>query len=362
MTITAPVRRPPRGEPTPRPAPTAPPTVRRSAVGPPEVIDTARRPGVFALVMACVVAGLALSLWALTDSLQNGASVELVRLDVPSVSGMEIDEARATLERTGFVVDVQFQPNEVQPKGAVIGQKPLAGSRIEQGSLVVVLASDGPLGTSVPDVAGQSAPDALATMLASGLLVEQVPTSNETIRAGEVLGTEPPIGRRVPPGATVRMLVSSGPAPRTVPPVIDLPIGQALAELGRNGLAVGDIDEVFREDLAPGTVFEADPPPGSNVPRDTPVSIKVAEPKPTVIVPYFVGLHRAAAVSVARINDVRINVVTTPVPTGDPTEGRIVAQGVPPQTEINADIVVELKVAVVQAPVPAESVQPPPGG
>lgn len=313
--------------------------------------------------MACVVAGLALSLWALTDSLKDSSSVELVRLDVPSVADMEIDEARAALERIGFVVDVQFQPNELQPKGAVIGQKPLAGSRIEQGSLVVVLASDGPLGTTVPDVEGQGATDAMATMLASGILVEQVPTPDETIRPGEVLGTEPPIGRRVPPGVTVRMLVSSGPAPRTVPPILDLPVGQALAELGRNGLGVGDIDDVFREDLAPGTVFEVDPPPGSSVPRDTPVSIKVAGPKPTVIVPYFVGLHRSAATVVARTSDVLIDVVTTPVPTGDPTEGRIVWQGVPPQTEINADIVVELRVAVAVAPVPAESVQPPvPGG
>lgn len=356
MTATAPVARPPRRDAPPRPEP----VVRRSAVGAPETVDPRRRPGTFAAVMACVLAGLALSLWALTDSLQDTSTVELVRLDVPSVSGMEIEQARSELERIGFVVDVQFQPNEEQPKGAVIGQKPLAGSRAEQGSLVVVLASDGPLGTAVPAVVGQQASDALATMLASGVLVEQVPTSSETVRAGEVIGTDPPVGRRVPPGVTVRMMVSSGPALRTVPPVLDLPVGQALAELGRNGLGVGDVDYVFREDLASGTVFEADPPPGSSAPRDTPVSLKVAGPQPTVVVPYFVGLHQEAIQSVAATNEIAVKIVTTPVPTGDPTIGRVVAQGIPPQTEINVGVVVELTVAVVQEPVPAPT--PAPGG
>lgn len=358
MTATAPRIQ----SPAPSDAPTSSFEPVRSAVGPPEVIDPNPSRRAFALVMVAVLVGLAMSLWALTDSLQATRSIELPTIDVPKISSLDIAAARAQLEKAGFVVDVQYQPNEKEPKGVVIDQRPLAGSKLEQGELVVILASDGPLGLAVPSVEGQQSGDATATLQMSGLQVVAVPTSSETVRPNEVIGTDPPERARVPQGGTVRLLVSSGPAPRTVPAIINKTMEQGLADIGRAGLAVGKIKKVFRQDLLPGTVFEVDPAVGTAVPRDTPISLSVAGPKPTTTVPYLVGLQQASAVRVASLAGIKLEVVTSPVAAGDPLEGRVISQGVPPQTEMEEDSTVQITVAFVPTPVAAATPPAAPGG
>ncbi|MEI2652106.1 MAG: PASTA domain-containing protein [Microthrixaceae bacterium] len=174
--------------------------VRHSAEGAPEVIDPRPMNGPLVVTLICLIAGLGLSLWAFTDSLEGSRGIQLPRIEVPDVKSMGLDQAKGELERAGFVVEVQFQPNEdpLKPKGVIIGQKPLSGSKAEQGELVVIRVSDGPLGQSVPGVEGQQAIDAVATLQANGLIVEQIPTPSETVRANEVIATDPPSGARVP--------------------------------------------------------------------------------------------------------------------------------------------------------------------
>ena len=52
---------------------------------------------------------------------------------------------QSELEELGFEVEVQFQPNEdpTKPKGVIIGQRPLAGSKIEQGELISAIGASG---------------------------------------------------------------------------------------------------------------------------------------------------------------------------------------------------------------------------
>lgn len=338
--------------------------VRHSAEGAPEVIDPRPMNGPLVVTLICLIAGLGLSLWAFTDSLEGSRGIQLPRIEVPDVKSMGLDQAKGELERAGFVVEVQFQPNEdpLKPKGVIIGQKPLSGSKAEQGELVVIRVSDGPLGQSVPGVEGQQAIDAVATLQANGLIVEQIPTPSETVRANEVIATDPPSGARVPAAGAIKILVSSGPAPRLVPPILDKPLEQALADIGRSGLAVGKIKRVFRADLVPGTVFEADPAVGSPLPRDTPVGLSVAGPEPTTKVPYLVGLRQASAERVLRSAGLKVKIATSPVAAGDASEGKVISQGTPPQVEVKEESVVEITVAVVVVPVPAPTTAAPPGG
>lgn len=325
--------------------------VRHSAEGAPEVVDTRTMRWPLFATLGAVLVGLGLCLWALSDSFEGTRAIELPRLAVPDVTTLDLASARAQLEQIGFVVDVQFQPNELKPKGSIISQKPLAGSKSEQGDRVVILASDGPLGQTVPSVTGQQAVDATAALQAVGLQVEVVPTPDEHVRVGEVLSTDPASGGRLPPSGAVKLMVSSGPAPRTVPAVLNMPIEQALAELGRSGLGVGKIDRVYRQDLAPGTVFGVDPQPGTALPRDMPVDLKVAGPEPTVAVPYLVGLQRASAEKVVKSAGLVLRVIESPVSPGDATEGKVIAQGTPPQAKVKNGSTIEITVAVAVAPV-----------
>jgi len=325
--------------------------VRRSAEGRPEIVDPRSTTVPFVMTALLVLAGFVLAIWALTDSLEGSTVTELPTLEVPRVSDLGIDVARADLERNGFVVEVSFQPNESEPKGTVIGQKPLAGSKVEQGELVTLLASDGPLGLAIPGIEGQQGAEAAAVLQSSGLAIELAPTPSETVRPNEAIGTDPPSGARVPMASSVKLLISSGPAPRIVPTVLTKTVEQALAEIGRSGLAPGKITRAFRADLVPGTVFEVDPPEGTPLPRDTPVSLTVAGPEPTTAVPYLVGLQRSSAEQVLKSAGLNVSVLTTPVAEGDAQIGRIISQGTPPQAKIKEGSTIEVNVAIVVVPV-----------
>ncbi|HMS14507.1 MAG TPA: PASTA domain-containing protein [Microthrixaceae bacterium] len=320
--------------------------VRRSATGPPEVVDGTRSRLKLTLGIGVVAALLGLAIVQFVAQLQPKESVELARLELPSVAGLDIAGARGQLEALGLVVNVLFRPNESVAKGAVFAQDPLAGRLLQQGDVVRIIASDGPLGQSVPAVSGQQALDATAVISAAGLTPQTVDTPHESIRVGEVIGTNPAAGSRAPAGAAVQVLVSSGPAPRTVPAMVNLPLAQALVELGRSGLAVGTIRKVHREDQPEGVVLSTSPAAGAAIPKDTPVEIEVTGPAPTAEVPYLAGLSQGTAESLLKAADLVAKVVPVPVAAGDLNAGRVLSQGMPPGAEIAPGTTVEISVAV----------------
>jgi membrane peptidoglycan carboxypeptidase len=61
---------------------------------------------------------------------------------VPSVTGMHVDEATATLRDAGFEVGTKVVP-DLLPAGTVVGQAPRAGEEIQLGSTVQLAVSDG---------------------------------------------------------------------------------------------------------------------------------------------------------------------------------------------------------------------------
>lgn len=328
---------------------TAPVRRRSLVVGAPEVIERDSPPGRTVVLLIGVLAALALAVWALVDQLTAGSGIELPRLEVPDVTAGATDAAQARLEELGFVVQILYQPNEntAFPKGTVFAQRPRAGAKVPQGDLVTVLVSDGPLGLQVPDVAGQQGAEAVALLQRSGLVGELVPVPDESVRPGQVLGSEPETGQRVPSGGLVRIRVSDGPAPRLVPAVLGMNSAEALLEIGRAGLAPGKIKREVRTDVAAGAVLASDPAPGTPLAKDTPVALTISIAEPRSIVPYVVGLQQGTAAGVVRDAGLQLAVITVPVVAGDPTAGRVVAQGTPPQSDVLNGSVLQITVAVV---------------
>jgi len=198
---------------------TAPVRRRSLVVGAPEIIEAPPAPWRTVIVLVAVVAALAFAVTALTDQLGGGSGIELPRLEAPNVAGDDVPTAQKKLEAFGFVVQVLYQPNEnaAFPKGTTFTQNPRAGAKVPQGDIITVYVSDGPLGLQVPDVEGQQSTDALSFIQRSGFVGEPVQAFDESVRPGQVLGTEPEAGQRVPQGGLIRIRVSNGPAPRTVP-------------------------------------------------------------------------------------------------------------------------------------------------
>ena len=328
-------------------------SIPRSAVGDPEVVDGRPMTRRLAISLLVAIVGLFVVIWALTDSLDNVSGVDVPRIEVPAVKALSLQDARRQLESDGFAVSVLFQPNETEAKGTIIGQRPLAGAKVEQGGLITILASDGKLGMLVPSVEGQQVQDATASLQSVGLVVEVVPTPDETVRQGDILSTEPAAGGRVVPGTPVKLFVSAGPAPRQVPAVVGKTVEQALAEIGRNDLGVGDVRKVVKAGVAAGTVIDLSPGAGSMEPRDTPINLTVAAEPPTTPAPYLVGLLASSAQQVAKAASFTLNITQTAVPAGDPLAGRVISQGTAPTRPLPNGAAIDVTVGVASAAPPS---------
>lgn len=328
---------------------------RVTEVGPLEVHSRHPAPWKFPVVFALAAVVLVFALWATASELLGGdPAASLPRLELPDVSGLPSAQARDELETLGFVVNLDYSPNEVVPRGEAFGQKPQAGAKVEQGGVVDVLVSDGPLGTTVPDVAGQQANDAATLMLSMGLKVATSAVPDEQAPIGQVLRSEPPAAGRIPLDGTVTLVVSSGPAPRTVPQLVGLTVDQALVAIGRSGLVVGELSYKTQEGVPEGAVLAASQPAGVSVPRDTPVDLTVAGTGGQVTVPYLVGLRQSSAQLVLRRAGLTAAVVTQPVDPSGGQAGRVIAQGSPPQSKVTKGTSVQITVAVSAPAAPPE--------
>jgi beta-lactam-binding protein with PASTA domain len=135
--------------------------------------------------------------------------------DVPSVVGLNKAAATSLLENSGFVADPVPQNDPKAPVDQVISQNPAAQQKADKGSKVTIVVSSGPATVGVPDVSGQSAGTASATIIAAGFKVTESQQSSDSVPAGKVIGTNPDAGVSVAPGTTVRIIVSTGPAVTT---------------------------------------------------------------------------------------------------------------------------------------------------
>lgn len=332
-------------------------------VGEPEPVDTQRHP--WATLLGILVL-LALFLFAARGwgaAVEGGERrAEVGRVELPRLAGTPVADAQRQLEALDVLVALEYQPNEVVPADVVFEQSPIAGAKVEVGTEVTLVVSDGPTGIPVPDLRGFQGAEAQTLLEALGVANEIQPVPDETIRPGEVVGTVPAAGVPTRAGTPVIVQVSSGPAPRTVPPVVDLPMAVALADIGRAGLGLGEVTRRYVEGREPGIVLSTDPAPGSEVPRDLPIDVEVSGPPPKVRIPSLLGLTRANATRIANgVDGVEVRVRVTTLAPGDARAGRVVRQSLPVDTLVNPGTILELVVGEVPPP-PTTTTTVPAGG
>ena len=199
-------------------------------------------------------------------------------VEVPSVAGRSLQEARDILGAEGFAIEEQSEENELDV-GLVIRTEPAGGERVRQDTVITIVVSGGPQQIAIPaSVIGDSV-DVATELLASEQYGFDVVTESQEdaeIPAGTVIATRPEPGSLVPRGSTVTLIVSSGPGQVTVPPVV----GNTEAA-ARNSLATNNLDaSVQYSDLQPGDpndglVISQNVAPGTAVERGTVVALVV---------------------------------------------------------------------------------------
>ncbi len=134
----------------------------------------------------------------------------------------------------------------------------------------------------MPSVVGESLADAVEELTNAGLDAQVVDVDSDR-EPGTVTGQAPSPGTVVVEGTQVRINVSRGPKPVTVPNVIGFPYDQAAFELQRAGFGVARVE--VDSDLAKGIVVGQDPDGGSNSSKGSTVTLSVSKGPVTSAVP-----------------------------------------------------------------------------
>ena len=124
-------------------------------------------------------------------------------VDVPDVTGEDLDDAKADLEDAGLKVKVAAeQVNSEYDKGQVAAQTPEADSQVGEGDTVTLTVSKGPEQVEVPDVTGDSVDDAKQALQDAGFEVDEdrglLGLFGDTVKSQSVEG-----GETAPTGSTI---------------------------------------------------------------------------------------------------------------------------------------------------------------
>ena len=130
------------------------------------------------------------------DSSQKGQAGDTItisvsqgpdEIDMPNVVGSTKDAAVAELQSKGFTVTIN-EEDKPEAAGTVVGQNPVAGTKLSSGSAVIIAISTGQVQITAPDVRGMDPATAVATLQAAGFKGEmkQEPREGEN---GKVVST-----------------------------------------------------------------------------------------------------------------------------------------------------------------------------
>ncbi|MGB1733916.1 MAG: PASTA domain-containing protein, partial [Acidimicrobiales bacterium] len=158
-----------------------------------------------------------------TEERPQGTVITLIvstgkgEVEVPSVEGQTISDARVTLAREGLLEEVVKEHSLDFPIDTVIRSEPGFGRSTERGSVVRLVVSLGPASGQVPSLEILGTTDASQVEIALRNLGFEVKRVNRQLGAGDpsigqVLGIDPSPGTDLLLGSEVVLIVGSGDA------------------------------------------------------------------------------------------------------------------------------------------------------
>jgi serine/threonine-protein kinase len=219
---------------------------------------------------------------------EKGSTVTIIvssgvpQVEVPGVANLPLDEATAMLSDAGLRWNVTRAFSDRVEEGVVISQNPKPGERVPQDSVIELRVSRGENVVDVPNVVGQDEATATSILQDADFVVEVQRTNSNDVESGFVISQDPP-GGQAKKGSTVVIVVSAGPELSSVPGVIGLGEGDAVATLQNQGFVVNVQDLTANNPEEDGLVLDQDPGGGTEVAPGSTVTIYVGrytEPEP----------------------------------------------------------------------------------
>jgi serine/threonine-protein kinase len=270
------------------------------------------------LVGLALVLAVLLGAWLARDWIENQVQGSQ-QVAVPYVVGIPQANAESLIQDRGLVPQVRRVSNADVPEGTVFAQKPTEGTKVDKQTLVRIDVSSGKPQVTIPSVVGQSIQDAVAELTRAGLDAQVVEVNSDRDQ-GTVTAQSPSPGTVVVEGTRVRINVSKGPKPVSIPSVVGLPYDQAASELRQKGFGVSRIDK--ESDQAAGIVTDQDPSGGSEGSKGSTVTLAVSKGPSTAAVPDVTTQDVSIAQTTLDAAGFRTRVVLED--TDDPTQDGIV--------------------------------------
>ena len=171
---------------------------------------------------------------------------------IPYVLDIETERAIYVIEESGFTLGQLLEVNDENiPRGFVISQNPVAGTKMSPGTTVDLVVSKGPSLIEISDLSRKSPEDAIQILETLGFEYELIEEYSEDVEIGLVSGTLPEAGEIVTPDELIQVIVSLG-IRIEVPEVEGLKYEDAirvLEELGLVATVSGDTNDVVRKQI-----------------------------------------------------------------------------------------------------------------
>jgi serine/threonine-protein kinase len=215
--------------------------------------------------------------------------------EVEAYVGTPIEDLRAEAADRGWILVESSERRDGSRAGDVLEQQPGPDTSLSEGEVLTVVVSEGQLLRAVPIVAGLPQDQASAALEQAQLAVGRItPGYDEQVPSGSVVSAASPAGSRRETGTPIDLVVSQGPAPRTVPQLVGTKRDDAVAALESLGL-VAQVDGEYSEEVDEGVVLSVEPAAGGQVARGATVQVVASLGPPLITVPDVVGLSAAEA-------------------------------------------------------------------
>ncbi len=201
-------------------------------------------------------------------------------VQIPSLVGLNIDEAKAKLDELNLKYEVteEFSP-EGKEEGLVLSQEPKYQDnyKINETEVIKLVVSKGIEMVEIPKVAGDTKEEAIEKLEAVNLKYEITEETNDKIEEGIVIKQEPAAGEEIAKDSTVKIFVSLGRGIKevTVPYVIGKTEKEARKMLEDAGLTVETVRYETDTTKPNGQVLKQGIEADKVVDEKTPVSLTV---------------------------------------------------------------------------------------
>ena len=204
--------------------------------------------------------------------------ITIATIEVPSVEGMQSDEAVRTLTDLGLEADIteQRMHNEIE-EGFIISQSIDEGQKVKKGYKIKLVVSSGGVESIIPNVLQQDESEARIMIENNGFTVGEVKYEFNDLPEGMVVVQSPKGGIKMDQGTAVDLVISQGGESSTVlvPSLVTKTIKEAEDTLFSIGLKLGDVTYEPSDKVAKGEII-SNSKVGKEVDPDTYINVVVS--------------------------------------------------------------------------------------